>query len=155
MPDWEVMPSTSDVPPLPQPCTLEFVACVGGLTGQSRRHSGIQDLNEICLIAVCVARDNGHGARLKAVLAAAKGFCLCQFLDIENGLGSHDFSSLWLGSPKRCKLLCPSKANVPLAVPVFKRDYLDTRRPCRPSADVSRNRPGCRGQHRLPTEAAR
>ncbi len=74
----------------------QFVACFEGLKDPRTGNAGLHDLHELLVIALCTVLSGGQGATHMAAFAVAKEPFLRGFLQLENGLPSHDtFSRLF------------------------------------------------------------
>src|SRR5712671_1440458 len=74
----------------------QFIACFEELKDPRTGNAGLHDLHELLLIALCTVLSGGRGATDMARFAAAKEPFLRGFLELENGLPSHDtFSRLF------------------------------------------------------------
>jgi len=90
------MDSTSGVPQPPEAELDQFVACFEGLKDPRTGNAGLHDLHELLVIALCTVLSGGQGATHMAAFAVAKESFLRGFLQLENGLPSHDtFSRLF------------------------------------------------------------
>jgi len=74
----------------------EFVACWEGLEDPRSGNAALHDFHELLMIALCAVLSGGQGAVDMALFARAKEPFLRGFLELANGLPSHDtFSRLF------------------------------------------------------------
>jgi hypothetical protein len=74
----------------------QFMACWEGLEGPRSGNAGLQDFHELLVIAMCTVLCGGQGAVDMALFAKAKEPFLRSFLELNNGVPSHDtFSRLF------------------------------------------------------------
>ncbi len=81
----------------------QFVACWEGLEDPRTGNAGLHDFHELLIIALCTVLCGGQCAMDMARFARSKEAFLRGFLNLENGLPSHDtFSRL-------CRLIDPQQ----------------------------------------------
>ena len=82
---------------MPGEAALEqFIACWQGLEDPRTGNAGLHDFNDLLMIALCTVLCGGQGAVDMALFAKAKEPFLRGFLELKNGVPSHDtFSRLF------------------------------------------------------------
>lgn len=74
----------------------QFMACWEGLEDPRSGNAGLHDFHELLVIAMCTVLCGGQGAVDMALFAKAKEPFLRSFLELNNGVPSHDtFSRLF------------------------------------------------------------
>ncbi len=69
---------------------VEFSSCWEGLEDPRNGNAGLHNFHELLVIALCTVLCGSQGAVDMAAFARAKETFLCGFLELKNGLPSHD-----------------------------------------------------------------
>ena len=86
----------------------QFMACWKGLEDPRSGNAGLHDFHELPVIAMCTVLCGGQGAVDMALFAKAKEPFLRSFLELNNGVPSHDrlvsivYGAVFPAKPGRC-----------------------------------------------------